>query len=303
MTSYSMSCSRGWTIVGGDGRVGGRDEVLLRRHLRAGRQVHPPLGEAQADAHEEALVAVLVHEHVGRGRRADLVAPHLEGAHGVVRPHVEERVVARPRRAVGRLGDDVSEVGVGAQVADAHRVLLGAIVVGGVEEQVLAGREVVHAEREVVAVAGQRVQVEQHLLARHGLVLRQPSRRLDVGAAQDRVLLPLLRAAVEPATVLAERHREVGLLDPGLDLLEQGRLQVLGVGERLAHERVLGGQEVEDLGVAAIIAPQPVPVVDALVAVLGDDVGATGRGGGRERHGVRAYGVRRGSRYGRHHVC
>ena len=50
-------------------------------------------------------------------------------------------------------------------------VALRAVVVGGVQEQVLPGGEVVGADAEVVAVPGQHVQVEEHLLAGHGLGL------------------------------------------------------------------------------------------------------------------------------------
>src|SRR3546814_7073510 len=79
-----------------------------------------------------------------------------------------------------------------------HRVPLGAVVVGGVEEQVLARGDVVCAHSEVVALTGQHVHVEEHLLARHRLALGQVGRGLHRCAAPDRVLLALDRAAVEP---------------------------------------------------------------------------------------------------------
>ncbi len=175
-------------------------------------------------------------------------------------------------------------------------------MVGGVQEQVLARCEVVGTEGEVVAVGGQHVEVEEHLLAWDRLVVARVGGRLNVGAAQDRVLLPLFGAAVEPAAVLSERHRQIGLLDASLHLPEQGVLQLVGVGERLSHEGVLRRQQLEHLRVVTVVAAQPVPVIRPLVAVVDVRVGAAWGGRRRRRHGGRAYGLSRRPRYGRCHV-
>src|SRR3546814_4130198 len=65
--------------------------------------------DLESDRHEEALVIVLVDEHVVIGRRAHLVAPHLMGAHRLVLADVEERRVAGPGAAIGGLGDEVGQ--------------------------------------------------------------------------------------------------------------------------------------------------------------------------------------------------
>jgi hypothetical protein len=275
----------GLDAAGGGQGVGGRDEVLLRGDLRPGGDLHPLLREAEAHRHEEALVGVLVDEDIVGGIGADGVAPDLMGTHGRVLAHVEEHVVAGPGGAVGGLGDHLGEVLAGAQVPHLHPEALGPVVVGRVEQQVLAGGQVVGPHAEVVAVPGQHVHVEQHLLARHRFTGREVGRGLDVGPAEDGVLLALLGAAVEPALALVEGHREVGLLDAGLHLREQLRLERLGVGEGLLHVLVLGLEESQDLRVAAVVAAQPGPVVDALVAMGRDGGGSAGGDRGRGGHG------------------
>src|SRR3546814_17978618 len=69
---------------GRSGRVRSRDQPLLGGDLGARSDLDPLLGEAEYDRHEEALVIVLVDEHVLIGRRAHLVAPPVLGAHPLV---------------------------------------------------------------------------------------------------------------------------------------------------------------------------------------------------------------------------
>jgi hypothetical protein len=161
-------------------------------------------------------------------------------------------------------------------------------VVGGVEEQVLRGGEVEGAEREVVALTGELVEVEHDLLAGHRRSVGEVGGRLERGPAQDGVLLALLGAVVEPSPTLAVRHREVGLLDPGLDLGEQLGLEGVGAGEGLRDMVVLRPEQGEHLGIGPVVAAQPEPVVHPLVPVGDQDVGAAFGLRRRGGHGERA---------------
>ncbi len=96
--------------------------------------------------------------------------------------------------------------------------------------------------------------------------------------AMHRVLLPCDRARVVLPRTVRDRRRHVGLLHACLDLLEDLLLQR---GRRREHGfrvGVLRFEMCEHVGVVSL--PQPVPVVDALVAVLGEHVGRRGAFGG-----------------------
>ena len=117
------------------------------------------------------------------------------------------------------------------EVLDPDRVALVADDVGGVGQQGAVGADRRAAEREEVVALGERVEVEQHLLAgQRGLVGRAVLGRAAAGSSrpgratgtrQLRAVLPALEgAAVVPVAAVAGRHRQVGLLGAGLDLLE-----------------------------------------------------------------------------------
>jgi hypothetical protein len=220
-----------------------------------------------ADAQVEALVVLLEHEHVVVGRRAEGVAPELVGPHGVVGLHVEERaVVERPGRAIVGARHEVGQVLASREIAEAEVVELGTGSVGRPREQAPVGGDVEGPEGEELAVARLDVLVEEH-----GLGGRAGRRVGGVGvghrlAAVDRVLLALLGAGVVPPAAPPHRHRQVGLLDARLDLLEQLLLERLGVGELRLGPGVLG-LEVGD-GVGVVLVAQPGVLVDDGVAVV-----------------------------------
>ena len=83
---------------------------------------------------------------------------------------------------------------------------------------------------------------------------------------------------------VADRRRDVGLLDAAADLLEEPVLEAARVLQCGGRVGVLGREVVEDLGVVAV--PEPVPGVDARVAVRSELDGTCGRDwrGGGVRH-------------------
>src|SRR5690606_39213881 len=72
------------------------------------------------------------------------------------------------------------------------------------------------AERHEIPASGKLVQVEEYHLV---------SRVHVASATVDRILLPLLRAAVVPPAIPAVRHREIGLLYPAKHLVVELLLQ------------------------------------------------------------------------------
>ena len=108
------------------------------------------------------------------------VAPDLVGAPGLVDGRVVEvRALAVPGRAAHRADDLVVEHLAVAQVLDPDRVALVADHVGGPGEQVPVGADRGAAEGEELVALGQRVEVEQQLLAgQRGLVGRAVLGRL-----------------------------------------------------------------------------------------------------------------------------
>jgi len=71
-------------------RVAGVEEPGLVGDLRPGAHVEVAVVPAETDRHVEPFVVLTEHEHVAIGVRAELVPPHLEGAHRHVRAHIEE---------------------------------------------------------------------------------------------------------------------------------------------------------------------------------------------------------------------
>ena len=116
------------------------------------------------------------------------------------------------------------------EVLDPDRVALVADGVGGVGEQPAVGADRGAAEGEEVVALRERVEVEQHLLARQrrlvGRAVLGRARGSPVVGVGDRdpaagAVLPALEgAAVVPVAAVAGRHRQVGLAGAGLDLVE-----------------------------------------------------------------------------------
>ena len=127
------------------------------------------------------------------------------------------------------------------------------------------------AEREEVVAVGLDVLVEQHLLAGDLGVLVELRRRPVVGigygaTAVHAVLLALEAAAVVPPVAAAGRHRQVGLLGAGLDLVEDllpQRCQLVG---DLLGVGVLRLEVVDHLGIGLVA--QPLVGVDEDIAVI-----------------------------------
>ena len=159
----------------------GVEEAVLRGDLRAGRDDDEPVAAAAADADEEAAVLLVVDQLVVGLRGAEAVPPDLVGAPGLVDGRVVEVLAgAVPGGAADHADDLVGAVLAGGEVEDPDRVPLVADHVGRVGEQGAVGADAGPAEREELVALGQRVQVEQQLLAGQrrlvgGAVLGRPS--------------------------------------------------------------------------------------------------------------------------------
>ena len=123
---------------------------------------------------------------------------------------------------------------------------------------------------EVAVAHREQVQIENDLFVAGVAVttVAQP-------AAVDRVLPALFGALVVLVGTVGHGRRGVGLLHARRDLVVDPRLQRLGRSHDGVGVRVLGFEIRTHIGVGALA--QPVPVVDALVAVGAQDVRETGR--------------------------
>ena len=220
---------------------------------------------AHADA--ELLVGFLVHQHVLGSRCAQLVAPDLVGAPGVVAADVEQVVLPRPRGAVEHALDFVVEQLAGVQVFEPHGEALVAFGVEGVREQAARGGHGRCPEREELVPGGELVDVEKHLFPRHVLGDLRRGPRVIGGrdAARDAVVLALDGAAVVPPVALALRHGHVGLFDAGFDLAVDVVHQPGPDGGFLFRIGVFGLEVRENFGV--VLVAQPLVVVHELAAV------------------------------------
>ena len=268
------------------GRVEGVDVVVLRG-ARRGDGHHDDLVVAAApDRHVVLRVLLAEHEDVIGGRRADLVAPELPGSHRLVDAGVEEvAAVARPGEAVVDVVERVVERRLPGQGAHADVMALVALEVDpdGHPSVVRAHRQDPH--RQEVATGGLDVLVQDDLLA------GDLDRRIDLGrgvvagddreATADGVVESLAGALVVPPVAAAHRHRDVGLLDARLDLVEEFGLERGQVRQPLGHEGVLGAQVAQHL--LALAVHQPVVGIDPGVPVTGNLEGAL-RGARRGRH-------------------
>src|SRR5690606_24121755 len=279
-------------------RTRGIDDPDLAGHLAVRINDHVSVRPAEPDADPEPFVGLLVDEYVSpatvplavvspatvplatlrlgavlltavRAAAAEPVPPHAVRAPGIVNGEVEHRgVVGRPRRTVEDVRDLVRQHLAGAKVLEPQREALVAGEVDRVREQVAVRAHVEGAEREVRRGAGLDVAVEQHLLAREWCTVacgrRGDLASLHPAAAVDPVLLPFDGAGVVPVPVLAYGYREVRLLGPRLDLVEDRLAQALLVLRPLPRVGVLG-LEVRD-GVRVVGVGEPGELVDHPVA-------------------------------------
>ena len=192
------------------------EDVHLGGRLRPQPQQQPPLVAAGGHAHPEALVVLLVHQHVAGRVATDPVTPQLVRPPRLVEPGVEHELpVAAELDAVADAGDRGVEHLAGGDVADGQVEALVARGVDGERDEPVVGADGERPEREELAVARLDVAVDDHLLARHGIRLGVGTRRGvgERGADVAGVLLALDGARVVPPRTAHDGHRQVGLLD------------------------------------------------------------------------------------------
>ena len=264
------------------------EQVHLGRGLRAEAEHDPALVAAARDPHPEALVVLLVDEHVVGRVAADAVPPQLVRPPRVVEARVEEEpAVAAELDAVPDVGDGGVEDRAGRDLADREVEALVARGVDRERDEPVVGAHGQRAHREELVVPGLDVAVDDDLLARHGIRLGVGTHsRVDERGADVRgVLLPLDRAREVPPRAAHDGHRQVGLLDPRPDLLEQRRAQRREVLRARLGVGVLGLEVRDQRGVLEVAHPR-VGVLDAVAVVLPDVGAALGGRRGGARHGV-----------------
>ena len=229
-TLYSMPWRRGSMTEKPPTGSSAGEGTDLRGHLRV--EAHQDEPVVLGPAHAEVEVVVAAPRRPGRrrpgrcrpgGARAGRAAwPRRPGRRRRWRcrwPTPPRRRCPRATRATGSPP---------VQVGEAHGVALAAGGVGRVRQPAVVGADREVPDGEVVVPLGQPVLVQEDLL-----VLRSALRGAagpgpapagrSRPAAVDGVAAALHGAAVVEPGALAHRHREVGLLDPGDDLVEQGR--------------------------------------------------------------------------------
>ncbi len=229
----------------GGRRIRGRDRPPFRRREPVVRD-EDVLVAARADD-VDVVEDVVFLEHLGvlRARRTEHVTPDGIAALGLVRCHVEERlVVVGPGRAVPDALDRFEDLS-GGQVLDVERVLAERGEVLEVDDLRAVGTDLEAAKCVELLALRQHVLIEIHLLRRVWRALP---------ATEDWISFPLFRARVIPVAVFPDRHLLVGLLDSSEHLFVQrvlqrrevpragGRVGVLGVEVRLDGGRVLLAQ-------------------------------------------------------------
>ena len=164
--------------------------------------------------------------------------------------------------------------------------------VGRISEQPLVERELDISDLEVTGLNGEGVLlVEDDLLVlvgRSALASRQVAARPQAagrrpgGGSGSGTRRPRPCVSSRPGS-LRRRQRDVGQLHPFENLVVDGLGQGIdSFGGRLPV-RGLGVEQLGECGVVPI--PQPVPVVDTVVAVCGQDDGAALGSGGRDLTG------------------
>ena len=204
-------------------RVVGVEDVHLGGRLRPQPQQQPPLVAAGGHAHPEALVVLLVHQDVVGRVAADPVPPQLVRPPRLVEPGVEHELpVAAQLDAVADAGDRGVEDVTGGDVADGQVEALVARGVDRERHEPVVGADGERPQREELAVTRFDVAVDDDLLPRHGIRLgvgshgRVGQRRPHLGG----VLEALDGAGVVPPRAARDGHRQVGLLHPRADLLD-----------------------------------------------------------------------------------
>ena len=143
----------------------GVDEVDLAGLVVVRGDDDEPAGLALFDADIEAVVLLLVDQSILLSRGADPVPADEQRPVLVVETHVEQGLaVLRPHQRAARVGDDLGQVEARGQIANAHCVELGALVVDGVGEEAVIRAVGVGAELPVDLALRLLVAVEQHLL-------------------------------------------------------------------------------------------------------------------------------------------
>ena len=155
------------------GRGGRVQQPHLAGHLAGGGHRQEALAAGQADTDPEPLVGLLEDHHVVGVRCPDRVPPHAPRPPRLVHGHVEQRrAVQRPRGPVEGARDLVGQRRAGLQVLDPQRETLVAGEVGGERQPPCVRADAERPEREETRVPGQRVGVQQDLLAVQRLRLR-----------------------------------------------------------------------------------------------------------------------------------
>ena len=157
--------------------------VVLAGGLGPRRDHQEAVGAGAADAHPEPAVGLVEDQLVLGLGGAEPVPPDLVGAPGVVDGRVVEvGALAVPGGTPDDAGDLVGQQLSAGEVLDTDRVALVAGDVGGVGQQAGVRAHRGAAEREEVVPLGERVQVQQQLLARErGLGRRAVLGRLRRG--------------------------------------------------------------------------------------------------------------------------
>ena len=204
-----------------------------------------PAAARALDGDVEAVVVLLVDEHVVVDGRAERVPPHLPGPHRGVGTRVEDRcVVVRPRDAVVDVGDDVVEVVLVVTPRNPDQLVAFASArVDAVGRDRLRGVEDEVADGEVVVADGERVLVEDDDLAIGRTRLCEgigQSLLTDRPAAVHPVLEALDGAREVLVTTASDRRGGVGLLHPADDLPEQLLTERGKMREHVARVCVLG---------------------------------------------------------------
>ena len=246
---YSTSGCRGATSSRRAERVVRPEDEDVRGGRALVRDDDPLAAAGEAEVHVEALVVLLVDQHVVGLGGAQLVAPDLVGPHRVVGHGVEEvAAVGRPGRAVVGPLDHVGQVDAGVEIPDTQGEDLVAVEIRRPGEEPVILADVERADLEEGLVTGPLVLVEEDLLGG----------RLGAGAtAVDGVRETLDRAAHEPPGSLAGRHALIGLLGAGLDLVEDGVDEVGVLLEPGVGVDVLGFEVGDRFRIVAVRQPGP----------------------------------------------
>ncbi len=242
-------------------RVVGLQVVRLARVVVSEMQHQKTAGARAIDADEERFVGLLEDDRVRFAAAQDVSVQTVRPVR-VVQRRVEQRTaVGGPLDpGVGAL-DDVRQVFAADQIAHADRVGLASVGVRGPGQQAMVGADGDGSQAVVLVPVGFEVGVEKDFLCTR-------TRAGQRAAAEDPVLLPLLRPAVVREFAPAGRSRFVIFLDSRDHLLEQ-RLDV-GL-DRRRHRvgiGVLRAQVREHFFVFSRVVSQPVVGIGKLDAVV-----------------------------------